>query len=590
MKLSDRFIDMTMDLGGKAYAFGRNRSRRRQDLVVNMGSSKASRPDSHPVDYWSLMKELRGTYMQRAIAAETSTWVMRCIGYRVNEMHNIEWNILDRNGEKVPNPDKHPFSLLYKHAYQEYDQDIIERWMMMRLCHGMVFFEKFTRPDGLPGGGIVLNSTFMRPKMHSINEIEGYEYHNGHEVIDYELDELLIDTIHGYLSDIRGKAPLDRAMMNINIDLFNQRTIRSFLLNDNQPGMIIRPNNRHGRGISEDSLKLLVKSLKEQREGPENAYTTSFLSHPVEVTTVDSQKPDTLLADDARKAICVEFGIDPAVLGVSMTADPLGASTTLQEKRIITLIDVIKPDMRRFERLINEKMFPWLLKDMSGGRGGRDMRHDRFCWDYMAIDTMIKYTKEALEQAQKHHGEGVISTNEFRNILSLPKVPGGDLMHPVRRMEAEKIRRIYELYSIANAITKQELREILGFMPYPSIHGAYPDEITPDAMQKMREDVARINLMKEGGDKEKAYIEAGIDAHGQFSVDPKRYHVLQHYIDKIEGKPPIELKLSQIPALVEGISEDMEVAPEATQPAKSMSNSPSTSKSESKPKPKSTKK
>ena len=539
MEFRDRMASLAMNYGGKAYLFGKQQKRTE---MISLGSPRAMIADSPPINYWDLLKELRGTPMERGIAAETSTWVMRCINYRVNEMHNVEWYITDRNGKRLPNQENHPFVQLYRYAYQKYDQDLIERWMMMRLCHGTAYFEKFLRKDGLPGGSIVLNSTFMKPILEYGDIIE-YEYQTGLESVKYMAEELIIDRIFGYLSDIRGKAPLDRAMMNINIDLYNQRTIRSFLLNDNQPGLIIRPNNRHGRGLGEESLKKLVRSLREQRKGPEKSYTTSFLSHPVDVTSIDSQKPDTLLADDARKAICVEFGIDPAVLGVAMTADPLGASTTLQEKRIITLIDIIKPDMRRFERLINEKMMPWLLGDISGGRGGRDMRYDRFCWDYVSIDTMIKYTKEALEQAREHRKEGLISTNEFRKMLFLPEIPGGGFPHEDSQadlgygtraltMPSDKLRRIYELYSVAGAITRQELRMVLGFLPEP----------------------------KEGSE--------------AWSLAPDRYHILQEKIDMIEGRDPVELTISQVPAVVEAVSESAPM-PVAAAPAGTPTEQPS---------------
>ena len=524
-RLDKRVRNLALDFGSKAYLFGRQN---RRSVIMNMGSSRSGLADSAPLNYWDLMKELRGTHMERALAAETSTWVMRCINYRVNEMHNIEWYITNKDGERLPNQERHPFTMLYRYAYEEYEQDLIERWMMMRLCHGMVFFEKFVGPNNQPGGTMVLNSTYMRPKLDIGTEISGYDYHTGGDIVEYSLDELIIDSIFGYISDVRGKAPLDRALMNVNIDLYNQRTIRSYLLNDNQPGLIISPNNRHGRGISEDSLRKLVKHLKEQRSGPEGAYSSAAMSQPVNVDVVDVQKPDTLLADDARKAICVEFGIDPAVLGVSMTADPLGASTTLQEKRIITLIDIIKPDLRRFERIVNEKIMPWLLEGMTGGRGGRDMTSDRFCWDYMAIDTMIKYTEKALEQAREHHQAGVISTNEFRRMLFLPEIgDGGELPehgHRAYSMPAEKLRRLYELHSVAGVITRRELRMVLGFLPEP----AEDDDTT-------------------------------------FSIDPKRYHVLQEKLDMIEGVVPRDLVISQVPAIAEGMHSEVETQP-APQP------------------------
>ena len=108
-------------------------------------------PDDYPVDYLRSDIEFSGTPEQRAMAAEASTWVMRCIDYRINEIRNVDWAILDKSGNPI---EDHPFINAEKWAMTDLGQDIFERWMTMRLVHGNVYIEKLLDGRGQPGGVI----------------------------------------------------------------------------------------------------------------------------------------------------------------------------------------------------------------------------------------------------------------------------------------------------------------------------------------------------------------------------------------------------------------------------------------------------
>ena len=104
---------------------------------------------------------------------------------------------------------------------------------------------------------------------------------------------------------------MDRALTHVKIDMMNQKTIKSYLLGDNKPGAVLA-------------------------------------LHP-----------------NARRVICGEFSVDPALVGATVTTDPLGTSTTLAEKRALMVRYAIKPDLCELAEFINVNILPWLTLDMN---------------------------------------------------------------------------------------------------------------------------------------------------------------------------------------------------------------------------------
>ena len=229
--------------------------------------------------------------------------------------------------------------------------------------------------------------------------------------------DLFYDKVQNLRSDIRGKSPMDRALAQVNIDLMNYQTVRAYLLGDNKPAAILTP--RVGSDpISPEEQKRLLKLWSDMGKGAHNGYKTRMLNAPYELQSFEGQEPNIALSEDARKTICIEFGVDPALLGAVTTTDPLGASTTLQEKRIIALIYTIRPDLFYLERYINDVIMPWIAPEVQGV----------FAWDYTNIDTMIKYSNDAIQQSREDVKFGLMTINEYRSRRSLPALTGGDTL------------------------------------------------------------------------------------------------------------------------------------------------------------------
>ena len=377
--------------------------------------SKVNLPHNYTSDYGMLQREFRGTPRDRSMAAEASSYVMRCIEYRINEIKSVDWAIYDSDGNEI---EDHPFTNAYIYAWAEFQQDLFTRWMLMRLVHGEVYIEKLLKPDSnLPGGLYVLNSEYIEPEIMN-GHIQRFNYAVDHHNQYYEVDELFCDRIDSIRSDIRGKSPMDRALLNVNVDLMNYQTIRAFLLNDNKPSGIL--SLRQGaHPISDDRMKQILENFKKQGEGIGKGYSTRVVPAEFQLQSFDTQAPDIMLSEDARKAICTEFGIDPALIGASITSDPLGASTTLQEKRIITLIYTIRPDLKYLENYINHIILPWIAPNSDS----------KFKWDYSNIDTRIKYTTDAIEQARFDVDSGLMTVNEYREKFRfLPPIDGADAL------------------------------------------------------------------------------------------------------------------------------------------------------------------
>ena len=362
-------------------------------------------PTADDIDLQDVEIQFHGTPMERALAAETSSWVMACIRFRIAEIMNVNWSITDSSGNVI---EAHPFYNAHRYARAAFGQDLFQRWMTMKLVHGAVYLEKLLI-DGLgaPGGLRVLNSQYITPSVH-FGQLRGYEYEVNGELYRYTLDQIFFDRFQHLRDDIKGKSPMDRALTNVNIDMMNQKTIKSYLLGDNKPGavMALHPNARIPR---EEDRKKLLKEWKESGEGALKGYATRLISGPYTVTPFDTQAPDVMLSEDARRVICVEFGIDPALVGATVTTDPLGASTTLAEKRGLMIRYTIKPDLCELAEFINVNIMPWLTPDMDA----------EFRWDMTEIDATIRYSSEMVSQHRANFVSGIMKLNEMRDRLGL---------------------------------------------------------------------------------------------------------------------------------------------------------------------------
>ena len=401
--------------------------------VVEAG--RRSFPHAMSTDYGRWRKEFSGTPRGRSMAAESNTFVNRCIEYIINEVKNVDWWVEDEEGNRI---EEHPFIAAEEYLWVKYQQDFFSRWITMKLVHGNVYIEKFVkgrrrRPSGL----LILNSQYISPNIGDGGIID-YAYNISDGSSTYGVDEVFTDLIPALQSDLVGKSPVDRALAHVNIDQLSFQTIRSFLKNDNKPSGILVPYP--GERYSIAAMKEILTNFHEQGMGPDGGYRTKMLPGAFNLETFAAQLPDLMIPEKSQKSICVEFGIDPALIGASITMDPLGASTTLQEKRVIALINVIRPNLKYFQKYINTIILPWLAPGVVG----------KFTWDYNTVDRMIKYSMDAVEQARKDVHGGLMSINEYRELRALPPVPDGDVLMMPEGGGTFKIIDFNELSSVTH--------------------------------------------------------------------------------------------------------------------------------------------
>ena len=410
--------------------------------VIELGDiASRNLPHAHSGDYGRHRKEFSGTPLGRSMASEASIVIDACIQYRINEVKNVAWGIRDmdgnwlfRDGEKTKEGmgiygggmDCHPFVDADFWLWDAYGMDFFSRWIEMRLVHGNVYFEKIPFADGTPAALYVLNSQYISPQIiDGVITDYAYQVIGSGEKSGFSLDEIFMDRIPALQSDIMGKSPVDRALTQANIDQLNHQTIRSFLLNDNKPAAILIPGP--GERYSIGAMKEILANFHKQGEGPDGGYRTRAVPGNFSLETFATQLPDLKMSEHAQKMICTALKIPPVLIGVSLPEDPLGANTTLQEMRIIALQNVIKPDLKYFEKYVNRKILPWIAPE-------EYERGERFTWDYNTIDRMIKYSTAAVEQARKDVHGGLMTINEFRELRELPKLPeenGEKLMLPM---------------------------------------------------------------------------------------------------------------------------------------------------------------
>ena len=373
---------------------------------------KRSLPDAASRDYGRFVQEFGASPVGRSMAAEANTWVMRCINYHVGEISKIKWYVINADGERI---EEHPLIQAYRWSWEHYQEDIFSRWVIMKLVHGDVFFEKLDK-EGLEGGLRILNSQYVSPQVHN-GKVTGFNY-----IVSDPLnpsiikpDRIFWDKTENLQSDIRGKSPMDRALTKVNLDVLTQATFRSYLLNDNKPAALMSLKS----GVeppTPDEWEALMEEFREQGEGAEGGWSTRGVPYAVDLQPFATQGPNLDLLEDARREICIEFGLDPAVIGATISKDPLGASGVLAEKKSIALESTIIPSLKHMENFINFVVMPWI--DADGGH--------IFMWDYNRIERLNSQYVLAVQEARKDLHGGVMSPNEYREFRLLPKVKGGD--------------------------------------------------------------------------------------------------------------------------------------------------------------------
>ena len=408
----------------------------------SMEARKRRYPDTVNIDYGRFLGEFRGTPQERSMAAEASTWVMRCINYHVGEISKINWYIVDKDGNRQGD---HPFHRMYEWALSEFQQDLFTRWITMRLVHGNVYFEKLYNKKREPGGLYVLNSQYIEPqyKDGQILEYTTIYSHTSPQTHVLKPQYVFYDKIDSLQSDIRGKSPMDRALTRVNIDLHNQQTIRSYMLNDNKPAAVLalRPGVEP---YTDDEMDRILDRFYEAGKGPDGGYTTRILPGAFELQTFETQAPNLSLSEDARREICIEFGLDPAVLGATIANTPLDSGGVLLQKKAVALESTIIPEIVHIQKFINAVIMPWVDPD----------GEYKFVWDYNRIERLNDQNIEAKIQARLDVQSGLMTPNEYREFVGLPMLPNGDVLF-IPKMYAyynyDEFDKVVEESSMADA-------------------------------------------------------------------------------------------------------------------------------------------
>ena len=392
----------------------------------NIDPTTLNLADWHETDHQNQGRRKRVDYsgqpLDRALAATADITVSACVNFRKNQIRRVKWRLTRvDNGEIIT---ESSFHNMLKWHHVQYHQDFFERWIIMLLIHGNVYMEKILHPEtNLPGGIRILNSTWVDMETnYGAKESFLYAPPNAKDV-KYNPQEILHDMLPSYLSDARGKSPMDRALVAVNIDRDNLLTVRSYLKNDNKPAAILTldPNAPH---YSDNEIKEFQKIWIEQGVGAEGGYSTRYLPAPFNVHTFNVQKPDMVYSYEMANLICREFAIDPALVGVYDQTDGTNKNTTdtigMETKFINALTSAVVPDLRHIEEFINNHILLQYLDPFG---------EYVFSWNYDEIDRMIRYSDKAVDQLRSDYLSGVLTLSEYRKARFLPEVPseeGGD--------------------------------------------------------------------------------------------------------------------------------------------------------------------
>lgn len=139
-----------------------------------------------------------------------------------------------------------------------------------------------------------------------------------------------------------GLSAYEAAWRNINVQLGIVTYSAAWFVNSSTPDGIIS----FTEDPDEPTIDAVQAQIERQLKGVENAHRTVVLPGGAKYTPMQTTPKDTAQTEtDERtvKHICSVFGVHPALIGLDIAKDPLGASTTYNSMEIAFMRDVAVP-------------------------------------------------------------------------------------------------------------------------------------------------------------------------------------------------------------------------------------------------------
>lgn len=218
---------------------------------------------------------------------------------------------------------------------------------------------------------------------------------------------------------ILGQPPLRPAVRAVALDNEATDFVTHLLQNRAVPGVVITTQRKVDEGISERLATKWKQKFSGSRRGEPAVLQTGM---DVKVLGLDLQAlefPDLRTISESR--ICMTFGVPPILVGAKVGLDR-STFANYKEARTSFWEETIMPDQRRLGDVIVRRLLPE-VNDSTFVLP----RRVTVKWDRSQVLALKESEQAIWERANNALRAGAITVNDFRRVVGLPQVPGGDV-------------------------------------------------------------------------------------------------------------------------------------------------------------------
>lgn len=213
-----------------------------------------------------------------------------------------------------------------------------------------------------------------------------------------------------------GQPPLRAAARATSLDNAATDHVDTLLRNHAMPGVLIETEN-----VITDTIHKRLRALWKQAFGGRNLGEPAFLQkgmkvHELGMSLKDMEFPDLRGVSETR--ICMAFGVEPILVGVKSALEH-NAYRDYREARLSFWEESMLSEQRRFIEPVRSFLVPRFT-----GVGRRPIRVD---WDLSGVPALKEAQGALWTRATDALARGGITRNDFRDLVGLPRVAGGDV-------------------------------------------------------------------------------------------------------------------------------------------------------------------
>ena len=353
------------------------------------------------------------------------TWVYRCTRIRAENLAGVGWDIVDADGQSVP--EEHPFRALLTYVNEdETFEELIaatESWLSLR---GNAFWELASAnpqtplgPTNPPLALYILRPDKLVVRRNPVTGAREYQFRNPASLQTLRKDQVFHVKHFSTQSRLTGTSPLTALRETLQTDVNALRWNKNFFKNAAMPALFMSPTNDD---LTPEQVKVIQEQMRSLYLGVEKAHRTAVMPTKMTLDTlgVSSKDAEFLgLRQVSKEEVCAAFGVPLPIAGDIGKAQ----YNNISRAEKIFWAETLVPEMRLLRGTLNKQL-------------GKFFPGAYFTWDYSTIEALQEDATIRQERVLDKNmfflnmfQAGALSVPEFRELVnqSLPELGVQDI-------------------------------------------------------------------------------------------------------------------------------------------------------------------